>query len=136
MVNIYQIPYGNISFITYENNQITIKFNKNFQGRVEVFIDSTSKYISTKKITGNSSIVPFYIDDEFIDPIYGPINKDNCSFFVNGERIDNKNIEQKGRLHFTYNKTISSDDNFSIIFSDKGKIDIKSFKLYVMIIFI
>ena len=125
-----KIPYGNISFITYENNQITIKFNKNFQGRVEVFIDSTSKYISTKNITGNSSIVPFYIDNEFIDPIYGPINKDNCSFFVNGERIDNKNIEQKGRLHFTYNKTISSDDNFSIIFSDKGKIDIKSFKLY------
>lgn len=129
-VYLSKLPYGIISFVTFVNNIITVKFNSTISGRVEVFIDSSSKYANTKKVNSNSSIVPFYIEDSFIDPIYGPINRDNCSFFINGKRIDNNDVSQKGRLHFTYNKNITENDNFSIIYSDNGEIDIKSFKLY------
>lgn len=123
-------PYGDISFVSFVDNTVTVKFNKTITGRVEVFIDSSSKYSNTKKINGNSSIVPFYIDDSFIDPIYGPINRDNCSFFINGKRINNIDVVQKGRLHFTIEKNITENDIFSLVYSDNSEVDIRSFKLY------
>lgn len=123
-------PYGLINSISYTNNTVIVKFSKVVSGNIEVFIDSSAKYSKTSKLTGNSSVVPYYIHDDFINPIYGPINRDNCSFFVNGERINNNEIQQKGRLNFILNKSITSDDTFTIIFTDNGEIDIRSFTLY------
>lgn len=123
-------PNGDFSFVSYLNGVVAVKFEKILTGCLEVFIDSTSLFSSTNRLSGSSLIVPFFISDSFTNPIHGPINKDNCSFFLNGKRINNNQITQKSRLHFVYNHYINSEDTFSIIYSDLGIIDMHEYKLY------
>lgn len=120
-----------IGNIIYQNGIVNINFLNILQGSLEVFIDSSIKFVKYKPLyINNKNISSFSIDSDFIDPLYGPINRDNSLFFINGKRINNIEIEQKGRLHYHLNRKPEEEDISTIIFTDNGVIDIKSFKLY------
>ena len=121
-----------ISNMTLIGDVLTINFNRVLIGDLEVSIDSSAKYSATRSISNTDSqpTVPFYIDDQFIDPLYGPVNKNNCQFFVNGLRISNHDVNQVARLNYELQKSISRDDKFTILFTDNGIIDERSFKIF------
>jgi len=121
-----------ISSISYLNNNVIINLADILIGDIEVFIDSSIKYNISKHLTiNNSNIIPFSVDGKLkdgtvIDPIYGPINIDNCLFFFNGLRISNSSLKHVGRLNFTYklpNGEITNNTSLiTTIFTDNGLI--------------
>jgi len=119
-----------IARVDYVNDMVDIKLSVPITGDVEVFVDSAIAYRRTRTVAA-SSVIPFYIDDNFVDPLYGPINNDNCIFFLNGRRISNHNIEQVGRLNFHYNAgSVIQTSVATTIFTDYGIVKTENDKLY------
>jgi len=132
---------GNIiSTVSSSNWVYRVNFNKLISGNVEIFIDRSIKYSSTRSIDAPLDKIPFSIgrynnsnsdELEFMDPLYGPISVDNCMFFKNGLRIENSSITQVGRVDYhCLNESISSGDTYSIIFTDNDIISTENVKIY------
>ena len=118
-----------LNSVTKVDDTFTVKFNKIVTGDLEIFVDSSIKYIN--KTVENRRVVPFSIADTFSDPLNGPINKDNCLFFIDGKRISNSKISQVGRLDFQYDGgVLLSGANVTTLFTDNSLIPLKRYKLY------
>ncbi len=119
-----------IESVTQENGFVYVKFKSNVTGEIEAFVDSSITYTKQLKINGTYK-VPFSISDTFVDPLYGPINKDNCLFFVNGKRASNKEVQQVGRLNFEYElEAVENGIVSDIIFTDEDIIGLTDDKIY------
>ena len=118
---------------SYSNGIATITLTTSIVGDVEVFVDSSIAYRNVKSVSfqNGGSVIPFNIDDSFIDPLYGPINNDNCLFFIDGKRISNLYIDQTGRLNFEtkLGSNIVSAIT-AILFTDNGIIKTDDFPIY------
>ena len=123
----------NINSVIFSNGKATVNLiNTVVNGDVEVFIDSSIKYVKSTRVSG-TNITPFSIDDSFIDPLYGPINIDNCLYFIDGLRISNADITQAGRVNFEYklpNGALLTNDLITIVFTDNAVIPMAQYELY------
>lgn len=124
---------NNILSVSYISGVVTIEFvNVMHNADIEVFIDSSITYTKNTSVSG-TKIVPFSVDDTFVDPIYGPINSNNCMFFLNGLRISNSHVVQAGRLDFQYapvNGPTLNNDLVTTVYTDNSVVPINDFKLY------
>jgi len=115
---------------------IIVTFNDdvdiNIVESIEVAIDSAIEYIETKSSNLDTNTIPYAISDSFISAIYGPRDKDNCMFFLNGLRVSNGRIQQKGRLSYLYEMeaSLTPEDKYTIVYTNNGVMDDRSFKLY------
>ena len=87
---------------------LNIEFTRSFDAaEVEIYIlnDLIYRYKvpEVSMINNNGSKVHFYINDDYVtDTLSGPITKNAISFWYNGKRIDDSQIEQTSRFSFKY----------------------------------
>jgi hypothetical protein len=148
----YQVPGSlndsgeivNGDFIIADNGnnsaKILFKTTPTSGSEVEIFIDGSVQnsgimsYSLENVAVGNT--IPFFLQDTFYKPVFGPVDKDSCSFFVNGLRINNKYITQVGRLdfHTIYKNEVHDMLNFdvttnisqiipTILYQDEGNVN-------------
>lgn len=86
------------------------------------FPSNTSVYNDTKNV--------WKIPEDYLDSLHGPLSRFSCAFFVNGLRIMNDEVDQKGRLHFEYDGVPTADNALSFYLSDRGYITDEYLKLY------
>lgn len=91
--------------LTFNNDNLSIRIESEVprDSTVEIVVDPYISYMFPQVVyPQNSTSVVFEIPETYIDSIHGPISKFSCSFYVNGLRIPNTSVIQKGRLHFQY----------------------------------
>lgn len=86
------------------------------------FPANTSTYGDSKNV--------WKISEDYLDSLHGPLSKFSCAFFVNGLRVMNDSVIQKGRLHFEYDEVDTVDNALSFYLSDRGYITDENLKLY------
>lgn len=100
------------------------------ESEVEIIVDPYVMYYFafTPLSYGDNPI--YEIPESYIDSIHGPISKFSCMFYMNGLRIGNTEVDQKGRLHFEHFLKDKTGGNISFYLSDRNKIVDTDLTLY------
>jgi hypothetical protein len=110
-------------------NRVSITFNQNVNGNIEIIFDSTIK-LNENIFSGIIRKAPFYLTENYLKLINGPISKHSCYFFINGKRIYNNEIYQKSRFNFEYDNKTPVSTNATIIYTDQENINEFPLKIY------
>ena len=89
---------------------------------VEIIVDPYVMYFFPYQALSYDNAPIYEIPETYIDSIHGPVSRFSCMFFLNGLRVGNTDVDQKGRLHFEYTLLGSVGGNVSFYLSDREKI--------------
>lgn len=142
---VFSIPIGNVNPNIFKEKNVQIYVNKELynssryinindgtlyvelgssiqESEIEIIVDPyVMYYFAFTSISYGDEIV-YEIPETYIDSIHGPISRFSCAFYLNGERVSNILIDQKGRLHFVWPSEKNIGGNISFYLSDRNKI--------------
>lgn len=125
--------YNSSRTISFTNNRLDIVVTSELNNsEVEIEFDPyVVWYFPTSNVKYNDEKNIWEISEDYIDSIHGPLSRFSCAFFINGLRVMNDNVIQKGRLHFEYDSTDETTDNaISFYLSDRQLITDEDLILY------
>ena len=115
--------YGSSRTINVSNGVLYVILTTEInESEIEIVIDPYIMYYFAFTSLSYGDNPVYEIPESYIDSIHGPISKFSCMFYLNGLRIGNTNVDQKGRLHFEYDLKEKVGGNISFYLSDRNKI--------------
>jgi len=118
--------------VTFNNNNIVITVTSEIKGsEVEIIFDPyVVWYFPASQMNFGDAKNVWEIPETYLDSIHGPLSNFSCSFYINGLRVMNDAVDQKGRLHFEFDTNDSADNSISFYLSDRNYIADENLILY------
>lgn len=118
--------------ISFANNNVNISITSELNNsEVEIFFDPyVVWYFPANQMSFNDEKNVWEIPESYMDSIHGPVSNFSCSFYVNGLRVMNDAVDQKGRLHFEFDTKDLIDNAISFYLSDRNFIADTNLTLY------
>ena len=125
--------YNSSRTISFTNNKLDIVITSELNNsEVEIEFDPyVVWYFPSSSVKYGDDKNVWEISEDYIDSLHGPLSRFSCSFYLNGLRVMNDNVIQKGRLHFEYDSNDETTDNaISFYLSDRQQIIDEDLILY------
>lgn len=118
--------------ISFNNNNLVINITSEINGsEIEICFDPyVVWYFPANQMSYNDEKNVWEIPETYLDSIHGPLSNFSCSFYVNGLRVMNDVVDQKGRLHFELDTPGKVDNAISFYLSDRNFIADENLQLY------
>ena len=115
--------YNSSRYISVKDSYLYVELGSSIQdSEIEIIVDPYVMYFFAFSSISYGDEIVYEIPETYIDSIHGPISKFSCMFYLNGKRVSNVLIDQKGRLHFVWPSEKNIGGNISFYLSDKNKI--------------
>ena len=118
--------------VTFNNNNLVITITSEMMSsEVEIIFDPyVVWYFPANQMNFGDEKNIWEIPETYLDSIHGPLSNFSCSFYINGLRVMNDVVDQKGRLHFEFDTSGQVDNAISFYLSDRNQIVDENLILY------
>ena len=118
--------------VMFSNNNIIISVTSEMSNsEVEIIFDPyVVWYFPANQMNYGDIKNIWEIPESYLDSIHGPLSNFSCSFYINGLRVMNDVVDQKGRLHFEHDTEGKVDNAISFYLSDRNYITDENLTLY------